>query len=367
MHIYLDYNGTTPIDPRVGEAMQPYIQEHFGNPSSAHAFGPPCKSALTLARQQVAQVLNAEPDEIVFTSGGTESNNHALIGTVRALKSQGNHLITSAIEHPAIEEVCCYLESEEGCEVTRLPVDSTGMVNPSDLEAALTNDTILVSIMHANNEVGTIQPIRKLAEIAHARGVRIHTDAAQSIGKIPVRVDELGVDLLTVAGHKLYAPKGIGALYVRSGTALTNLMFGAGQERGERPGTENLIEIAGLGAACDIIHNEELPDSTHRDRLQAAFPDAIINGHPTLRLPNTLSLSFPGQRANEILSKLKQVCASAGAACHSDSIQISAVLKAMGLEEHVAMGTIRLSTGRFTTSGEIEAAINNLQDATTSP
>jgi cysteine desulfurase len=365
MDIYLDYNGTTPIDPQVAAAMQPYIETHFGNPSTSHAFGPPAKAGLNRARLQVASLLGALPEEIVFTSGGTEANNHALIGTVRALKDKGRHIITSAIEHPAILEVCKYLEDFEGCAVTYLPVDAAGRVDLADVEAAITDETILITIMHANNEVGTLQPVAQIAEIAHARGVRVHTDAAQSVGKVSTRVDELGVDLLSIAGHKLYAPKGVGALFIRAGTALEHLMFGAGQECGVRPGTENMIGISGLGEACALIGAKACPGSVHRDRLQAAFPEAVVNGEAAERLPNTLSLSFPGKRANEILTRLKSVCASAGAACHSDSIQISSVLQAMGVPEHIAMGTIRLSTGRFTTDGEIERAIKDLTEATT--
>lgn len=365
MDIYLDYNGTTPVDPRVAAAMHPYIEEHFGNPSTAHAFGGPAKAGLIRAREQVASLLGAQPEEIVFTSGGTEANNHALIGTVRALKGAGNHLITSAIEHPAILEVCKYLEASEECTVTYVPVDAAGRVDPADVAAAITDQTILITIMHANNEVGTIQPIAQISEIARSHGVRLHTDAAQSVGKVPTRVDDLGVDLLSIAGHKLYAPKGVGALYVRTGTPLENLMFGAGQERGVRPGTENMIEISGLGEACALIETSAYPASDQRDRLQSAFPEAVVNGAAAERLPNTLSLSFPGQRANEILARLTSVCASAGAACHSDSIQISGVLKAMGVPEQTAMGTLRLSTGRFTRDDEIERAIKDLTEATT--
>lgn len=364
--IYLDYNGTTPVDPRVAEVMTPFIHSYFGNPSSSHAFGVSAKNGMVTARAQVANLLGASPEEIVFSSGGTESNNHALIGTVRALRKRGNHIITSAVEHPAISNVCDYLENHEGCKITRIPVDGTGQVDHAAVSAAFTEQTILVTIMHANNEVGTIQPIREIADAARKRGIRVHTDAAQSIGKIPVNVDELGVDLLTVAGHKLYAPKGVGALYVRNGTPLENLMFGAPQENGMRPGTENLIEISALGKACEIISETPLPTAAYRDRLADAFPHARVNGHPTNRLPNTLSIGFENQEAQGILDRLNRVCASAGAACHSGKIQISAVLQAMNVPNSFARGTIRLSTGRFTSDEDIDEAIRDIKQATAS-
>jgi len=365
MHpIYLDYNATTPIDPRVGEAMIPFIRQHHGNPSSSHALGAATRKAVERARRQVADLLGCATDEVVFTSGGTESNNHALKGVAWARRDRGNHIVTSAIEHPAVTEVCRYLEAQ-GFEVTYLPVDGDGLVSVADLEAALTSRTILVSIMLANNEVGTIEPLAEIARIARARGIVVHTDAAQAVGKIPVRVDDLGVDLLSVAGHKLYAPKGVGALYVRSGVVLEKLMHGADHERNWRAGTENVLEIVGLGEACRLV-SEETDDEAARlaslrdrleDGLRARYGDLRCNGHRERRLPNTASLSFRGLEANTILSELAGVAASAGAACHSGHVDVSAVLTAMDVPLEHAMGTIRLSVGRFTTEQEVDRAL----------
>ncbi|MCD6333383.1 MAG: cysteine desulfurase, partial [Bacteroidales bacterium] len=243
--IYLDYNATTPVDSQVAMAMEPYLREHFGNPSSTHSYGAEARLAVENARKQVAGLLGAEPWEIIFTGGGTESNNLAIQGAARALKGHGNHIITSQVEHPAVLEVCGFLETE-GFEVTYLPVDYTGWVDPEDVKKAIRPETILISVMHANNEVGTIQPIESIAAIARANGILFHTDAAQSTGKIPVKVNDLGVDLLSVAGHKLYGPKGVGALYIRQGTKLARVIFGADHEQNRRPGTENVMEIAGL-------------------------------------------------------------------------------------------------------------------------
>ncbi len=254
--IYLDYNATTPIDPAVAEAMLPYIHEHFGNPSSGHAFGRRAKEGVDTARSQVAGLLGCQNDEVIFTSGGTESNNHAIKGVAAAYRQQGNHIITSSVEHPAVLDVCAYLEGQ-GASVTYLPVDGLGMVDPQQLEWAITPQTVLVSVMHANNEVGTIQPISEISEITRRHGILLHADCAQSVGKLQVKVDELGVDLLSIAGHKLYAPKGIGALYIRNGVRLEKLMHGAGHEMGWRAGTENVIQEVGLGQACQLI-NENL-------------------------------------------------------------------------------------------------------------
>lgn len=365
--IYLDYNATTPIDPHVVEAMLPYLHEHFGNPSSSHAYGIATKKAVESARKQVAGLLGCESEELIFTSGGSESNNYAIRGVAHAYRGKGNHIITSAIEHPAVTEVCRFLE-QEGFKVTYLPVDTDGLVHPELVEDAITPQTILITIMHANNEVGTIQPIAEISEIAHRHGVLMHSDCAQSIGKIPVRVDELGVDLLSLAGHKLYAPKGIGALYIRSGVAIEKLIHGADHEMNRRAGTENVLEIVGLGEACRLIA-EKLPDyAAHmarmRDRLEAGllekFPDLRVNGHPRKRLPNTASLSFKGLEANTILAELSGVAASAGAACHSDQIDVSAVLEAMQVPLEYAMGTIRFSTGRSTTADEVDRAVNEV-------
>ncbi|HNQ24083.1 MAG TPA: selenide, water dikinase SelD [Phycisphaerae bacterium] len=362
--IYLDYNATTPLDPAVIEAMRPYLETHFGNPSSSHVYGVRTKQAVEGARQQVAELLGARPEEIIFTSGGSESNNLALRGVAQALRSTGNHIVTSAIEHPAVTEVCHYLE-QQGFRVTVLPMDETGLVAAEAVEKAITPATILVTIMHANNEVGTIQPIRAIADVAHRHGVLVHTDAAQSVGKIPTVVDELGVDLLSVAGHKLYAPKGVGALYVRTGVALEKLLFGADHERGWRAGTENVLEIVGLGKACALArerlpqraaHAKRLRDQLHAG-IRAALPEVRLNGHPEQRLPNTLSLSFPGIEARAILSESTEVAASAGAACHADQVIMSPTLQAMNVPVEYAMGTIRFSTGAFLTEAEVDRAV----------
>lgn len=363
--IYLDYNATTPHAPEVLEAMRPYLEEHFGNPSSSHVYGARAREAIEKAREQVAALLGCHPDEIIFTSGGTESNNHALRGLAHGRFGAGAHIVTSQVEHPAVLEVCRYLEAR-GFEVTRLPVDSTGLVDPADVEAAITGRTILVSIMHANNEVGTIQPIERICAIARKKGIPVHTDAAQSAGKIPVDVGSLGVDMLSLAGHKLYAPKGVGALYVRRGLALERLLLGAGQEGGRRAGTENVTQIVGLGKACEIAARD-LDRNSRRmratrdalcDGLRERLPAIRVNGHPDRRLPNTLSVGFPGVDAERILDRISgRVAASAGAACHSGSVTVSAVLKAMHVPPQWARGTLRFSTGRDTTDREIAEAV----------
>ncbi len=363
--IYLDYNATTPIDPRVAEAMTPYLAERFGNPSSPHPYGVATKRAVEKARQQVAALIGCMPAEVVFTSGGTESNNTAIKGAMAAYRNRGDHIITTAVEHPAVMEPCTFLESQ-GYRVTVLPVDQHGRVDPAAVEQAITPRTVLVSVMHANNEVGTIQPIAQIAVIAHQGGALFHTDAAQSVGKIPVDVEQLGIDLLSLAGHKLYAPKGVGALYIRAGVQLTKFMHGAGHEGNRRAGTENVLQIVGLGAAAEIA-GQELPEGTGhlarmRDRLweglAAELGDVRLNGHPTERLPNTLSVSFGGIEVDDLLYELwDEVAASAGAACHSAGVTVSAVLQAMQVPLRYAMGTLRFSTGRFTTRDEIDRAI----------
>ena len=363
--IYLDYNATTPHDPEVVTAMRPFLEEVFGNPSSSHYYGIKPKQAVIKAREQIAALLNCQPEEIFFTSGGTESNNHAIKGIAEACRDHGNHFITSQIEHPAVLEVGAYLE-QNGFEVTYLPVDEYGMLNVSDVAAAITPKTILISIMHANNEVGTIQPIHEISAMAREKKIIMHTDAAQSIGKIPVEVDKLGVDLLSVAGHKVYAPKGIGALYIRKGVSANIFMHGAGQEMGKRAGTENVMEIVGLGRACEIAKRDLDRNKTHmqtmRDRLYVGIKKGCeqvkLNGHPEKRLPNTLSLSFLDLEANRILEKISvAVAASAGAACHSDIVEVSHVLKAMNIPIDWAKGTLRLTTGRMTTKVEIDSAV----------
>jgi cysteine desulfurase len=372
--IYLDYNATTPIDPRVVEAMEPYLYGRFGNPSSMHPYGVQARQAVENARSQVAELLACSTTEVVFTSGGSEANNMAIKGVAVAYRMRGVHILTSAVEHPSVLEPCRYLQGQ-GYRVTVLPVDEFGRVDPAGVERALTPDTILVSIMHANNEVGTIQPIREIADIAHRHGVLVHTDAAQSVGKILVHVDDLGVDLLSVAGHKFYGPKGVGVLYVRSGIELTKFLHGADHEAGRRAGTENVLEIVGLGKAAEIAGRDFKRINTHfrtiRDQLWDGLktkldsPDLLrLNGHPEERLPNTLSVSFRSVEANTLLFEVgEQVAASAGAACHAENVEISPVLEAMGIPVEYAMGTVRFSVGKMTTAEEVDQAIEVLVPA----
>ena len=368
---YLDYNATTPHHPEVIEAMRPFLETEFGNPSSAHWYGIKPKQAVENARKQVAGILNCRPTDVFFTSGGTESNNHAIRGVAQRLREKGNHIITSKFEHPAVLEVCRYLEAD-GFETTYLPVSEDGLVDPIDVERAVRPTTILITVMHANNEVGTVQPIADISRIARKNGIAMHTDAAQSIGKIPTDVEQLGVDLLSIAGHKVYAPKGIGALYVRPPLVPEKFCFGAGQEMGLRAGTENVLEIVGLGKACEVAQRDLednmgrmkfLRDRLHEGLLGRLF-DIRLNGHLQYRLPNTLNISFKGLEANRILEEIGlEVAASAGAACHSDSVEISHVLRAMGLPLEWAKGTIRFSVGRMTTETEIDKTIRVVADA----
>jgi cysteine desulfurase len=369
--IYLDYNATTPHDPEVIGAMRPFLEENFGNPSSGHWYGIKPQKAVMDARREVAALLVCRPDEVIFTSGGTESNNHAIKGAAYACRDKGNHIITSQIEHPAVLEVCQHL-ADNGYEITYLPVDEQGLVNPSDVSNSITSKTILITIMHANNEVGTIQPIAEISKLAREHDILVHTDAAQSLGKIPAEVDTLGVDLLSVAGHKVYAPKGVGALYIRKGARLAGFVHGAGQEFGRRAGTENVLEIVGLGTACKIAGRDLELNTNHmkvlRDRLYKGIQEKCdrvrLNGHPEKRLPNTLSLSFYNLEANRILEDIGlQVAASAGAACHSDTVEISYVLEAMGIPLNWAKGTLRLTTGRMTTEADIDKAVQVIADA----
>ena len=365
--IYLDYNATTPIAPEVADAMRPFLDEYFGNPSSVHTYGVKAKMAVENARRQVAKLVNCDPSEIIFTSGGTESNNYAIKGIALAHRKKGNHIIISAVEHPAVFEVASYLEAN-GFDVSILPVDEYGIIKLEVLEKSIRPETILISVMHANNEVGSIQPIGEIAAIAKKHGIFMHSDAAQSLGKIPVDVAEMGVDLLSIAGHKLYAPKGIGALYIRNGVHLEKLIHGADHEQNLRAGTENVLEIVGLGKACEIagLHLEE--NMAHyrktRDYLHTLLKDALpgikLNGHPEKRLPNTLSISFPRVEANTLIDRLEGVAASAGAACHSESIDVSAVLEAMLVPLDFAMGTIRFSTGRNLTMDDVKRAADEI-------
>ncbi|MBN2489474.1 MAG: cysteine desulfurase [Planctomycetes bacterium] len=369
--IYLDTNATTPVDPRVAAAMQPYLTDHFGNPSSGHDPGQACRAAVETARRQLAALLGARSEEIVFTSGGTEANNAVLAG-IAERAGHGAHFVVSAVEHPAILNPCRWLEDRRGIRVTVVPVDGHGRVDPADVEAAMTPRTALVSVMHANNEVGTLQPVRAIADIAHAGGALMHTDAAQSLGKVAVDVDALGVDFLSVAGHKFYAPKGVGALYIRAGVELASLLHGAGQERGRRAGTENVLAIVGLGAAAEIAGRELGADAAHsralRDRLwtalRAGIPDLRLHGHPEERLPNTLSVAIVGIEAGLLVVMLgDRVAMSAGAACHAGAADVSTVLQAMGVPEACARGTIRLSVGRMTTAAEVDRAAGILVEA----
>ena len=364
--IYLDYNATTPIDPAVRDAILPYLEEHFGNPSSGYVYGQRAKEAVAKARGQVAALIGAAPEEVVFTSGGSESDNHAIIGAALANRKKGKHIITSCIEHPAVLNTCHYLEERLGFRVTYLPVDRYGLVSPEDVKQAITGETGLITIMHANNEVGTIEPIEEIGEIAKEPGILFHTDAAQSCGKIEVDVNRLKVDLLTLAGHKLYAPKGIGALFVRSGTRTDALIHGAGQERGSRAGTENVPYIVGLGAACDIARGT-LPDYKQkvkrlRDKLHSKIEAGLgkdmvrLNGHPERRLPNTLNLSLRGIVAEELLSRMPEVAAATGAACHAGATEPSSVLLEMGMSREIALEALRLTLGRWSTEEEVNLA-----------
>ena len=370
--IYLDYNATTPIAPEVTEEMLPYIQSHFGNPSSSYAIGKHNKEAIEKARMQVAKLIGASPEEIIFTSGGTESNNHAIRGAVFANQQKGKHIITSQVEHPAVTEVCYYLE-KQGYEITWLQVDFIGKVNPEDVEKAIRPDTVLISMMHANNEVGTIQPIKEIGELAKKHGVIFHTDAAQSLGKIVTDVNKLNVDLLSIAGHKLYAPKGIGALYIRHGVKLENLIFGAGQERGLRPGTENIPYIVALGKACELAKENLDGNKQHLFQMRQRLLDGLkekartgikLNADLNNCLPNTLSIAFDGVDAHTLASFVSsEVSFSTGSACHADSVEISPVLKAMQTDRKTAAGTVRISTGKFTTKEEIDRAVEIISKA----
>jgi len=365
-HIYLDFNATTPIAPEVAAAINQALTESFGNPSSDHWAGLAARQAVEKARAQVAALLGCSSEEVVFTSGGSESNNHALKGTFFAQGGRGGHIITTQVEHPAVLNPCRFLE-RLGASVTYLPVDRFGRVDAEDVRRALTPRTILISVMHANNEVGTLQPVSEIARIAREHGILCHTDAAQSAGKVPVRVDELGVDLLSLAGHKLYAPKGVGVLYVRKGTCLEPLIHGAGHESGRRAGTENILLDVALGTACELAQAWLGMESIRQLRdlfwelLQTRFgKHVVLNGHPTERLPNTLNVSFVGKIGSTILSSLDGVAASTGSACHSGSVELSPVLKAMKVPPETGMGAIRFSLGRTTTRDEIEQVVSRL-------
>ncbi len=361
--IYLDHSATTPTDPEVLGAMMQYFANHYGNPSSIHRFGQEARRAVDEARGQVAALIGADPEEIVFTGGGTEADNMALMGTAFAGTPGRNHIITSAVEHHAMLNTCKYLETK-GFTVTYLPVDSEGVVNPEDMQRAITGKTFLISIMHANNEIGTIEPLSEIAFMARKRGVIVHTDAVQSVGKIPVNVNDLGVDLLSLAGHKLYGPKGVGALYVRRNTPIRPILFGGHQESGRRTGTENVPGIAGLGKACEIAARD-LPGQMDRllalrKRLAMHITDKItdvrVNGHPFRSLPHILSISFRAITGDAIVRELDKrgIAASAGAACTAETIRLSHVLEAMQIPKDIAKGTVRFSLGKGNTETQID-------------
>jgi cysteine desulfurase len=365
--VYLDYNASTPIDPEVIAAMRPLLEASYGNPSSGHWAAAEAKSALENARRQVAALLGCAADEIIFTSGGSEANNLALKGICSPPRKRPAHVITSQIEHPATLEPCRYL-TRLGMAVSFVPVDGSGLVDPDDIRKAITRDTCLISVMHANNEVGTIQPIADIARIAHEHSICFHTDAAQSVGKVAARVDDLGADLLSVAGHKVYAAKGIGALYVRRGVEIEPLIHGAGHERGRRAGTESTLLAAALGKACEVAQPWIAKNDVQRlrdllwDRLQATFGNRVVlNGHPTRRLPNTLNVSFAGRIGAEILSAMPDVAASTGSACHAGQVTLSPVLQAMHVAPEVGMGAIRFSLGRYTTQDEVDEVVSQLR------
>jgi cysteine desulfurase len=366
--IYLDYNATTPIDPAVRAAMLPFLGDQFGNPSSTHAYGKTARRAVDVARRQMAALIGARESEITFTGGGTEASNQVIKGVMLAGDWKDAHVIISAIEHPATTEPCKCVEAL-GCRVSVVPVDRCGLIDPDDVRKAITAKTRLISIMHSNNEIGTLEPIAEIARIARERGILMHADAAQSVGKVTIDVRDLGIDFLTIAGHKLYAPKGIGALFIRTGVELPPLIHGAGQENGRRAGTENVPYIVGLGKAAEIAELS-LPEATDtlrrlRDRLESGLRERlgnrlVVNGHPERRLPNTLNASFLGTIGSELLEAVPEVAASTGAACHEGHFIVSPIFGALGLPEEVGRGAVRLTVGRFTTEAEIDAAVEHL-------
>lgn len=367
--IYFDNNATTPVAPEVIEAMLPYYDVHYGNPSSIHWLGQQAKAALDLARQQVAATIGAEANEIVFCSGGTEADNLALQGVVNSSSKSRKHIITSRIEHHAILHTCIFLE-KQGVRITYVGVDSKGRVDPAEIETAITSDTLLISIMQANNETGSIQPIREIADIAHRHSLYFHTDAVQALGKIPVHVNDLGVDLLSLSGHKFHAPKGIGGLFVRKGTRLKSILWGGGHERSRRAGTENIPHIVALGKACDLAGSRLKQNSAYLLELRDSFekmvfqhiPGAHLNGPPEDRLPNTSNFRFDDVEGEGVLINLdiSGVACSTGSACTSGSIEPSHVLAAMGLSRKEAFGAIRFSFSKYNKMEQIKPVVQIL-------
>jgi len=367
---YFDYNATTPVDPRVVEAMRPFFSENFHNPSSFYSQAGEALQAIEVAREQAAKLLNARPDEIFFTSGGTESDNLAIQGVASMYKEKGNHIITSAIEHPAVLKTCQFLAKKKGFEVTYLPVDEKGYVSPKELKESIKDATILVTIMHANNEIGTLQPLKALAEIAHSRGVYFHTDAVQSTGKIPVDVKDLGVDMLSFSSHKIYGPKGMGVLYIKKGVKIDPLLFGGGHEHGLRAGTENVTGIVGIGKAAEIalaeMREEEKKLRPLRDRLKKmileTIPDVLVNGDPENGLYNTLNVSIRHIEGESILALLdgNGFALSSGSACSSKSLDPSHVLLAIGLKHEDAHGSLRISLGKYNSEDAVNSLLETL-------
>ena len=369
--IYMDHSATSPVDPEVFEAMKPYFIDSFGNASTLYSLGREGKMAMESARAEVASIIGAEPKEIIFTSGGTESDNLAIKGTAYKLKNKGNHIITSDIEHPAVDETCKYLE-KNGFKVTYLPVYNNGIVKVKDLEDAITDDTILITIMHANNEIGTIQPIEEIGAIAREKGIYFHTDAVQTVGKIPVDVEKLNVDMLSLSSHKLYGPKGVGALYIKKGVRIEPLLHGGGHERGIRPGTENVPGVVGLGKACTIANQNLERDAqkltTLRNRLidgvLGSNDESYLNGDRVKRLPNNANFRFTGIEGESLILHLdsKGIAASTGSACSSTKLEPSHVLTALGLKEVEAHGSLRISLGRENTEEDIDFAITAIKE-----
>lgn len=361
--IYLDHNATTPVDPDVFAAMAPYLSRAYGNPSSGYPLGRAARNAVETARSQVAGLLGCKPEEIVFTSGGTESNNTILKGVARTYRKRGKHILTTAIEHPAVTQPCLFL-MEQGYDTTFVHVDCDCRINAADVQQAIRKETILISVMHANNETGVIQPIEEIGKTARREGILLHTDAAQSAGKIPVDVSKMHVDFASIAGHKLYAPKGVGAFYMREGIHIEPLMHGAGQESGRRAGTESVALAVALGTACDLAA-KRLMEDVHRilllrDRLYellaAKIPELTINGDPESRLPNTLNVSFPHVDGARLLDAVPEIAASTGAACHDRSVTLSPVLAAMNVSKEIGRGAVRLTLGRENSTEEIDKA-----------